>query len=1371
MDLRRVTPAVERLRTVVACLVLTAVVFAQDGGRLVGDTKLDLTAAPGRLLSRGLHLWDPLGGAGQVQNQAYGYLFPLGPFHWLLQHGGLPDWAVQRVWQSLVLCTALVGVTALAKRLGLGTPSTRLLAGVAYALASRPVSQVGAISIEVWPYALAPWVLVPLVTGARTGSPRRAAALSGLAVLLVGGVNAAATLAVVPLGVLWLVVQDPGHRRRRLAGWWAVSVVCATAWWVGPLLLLGKYSPPFLDVIESASTTTAQTGLWSVLTGNDLWQQYLAIGEPARPAGFLLVTSAALVVCTTAVTALGLLGLLRRTTPHRAFLIGGVLLGLLVVGAGHTGALASPLAGLERDLLDGVLAPFRNVHKYDVLLRLPLALGLAAAAADVRLPKAPRIRPVAVLAALAVVGAASPALTDLQPRGTYVGLPDYWQQTADFLQTRDPVAGRAMVVPAAPFGDYAWGRPQDEPLQALARSPWVVRDAVPLGGPGVTRVLDVVEEVLRSGRGSPALAPFLARAGVRHLVVRNDLDANATGSTRPLVVHAALAASPGLAKVAAFGPPVGAGFGSGALVVDANLQPTYAAVEVFAVDGDSDLLATQPTEGQVRLTGGPEALLPLLEQGLVGAGTAVRTEGEGLPTLTDTYRDRESDVGRASDPASATLGAGTEARFHRPVHDYVPYDAPRPRVVLAGLTTASASSSASDADALLVRGRDHHPAAAFDGDGATSWVSGGLDPVGQWVQAAFARQQLTGVEVRAALVEGVGATATRVRVTTEAGSTDVDLPATLPLSGTTDRLRVTVLAATGYSRFGVVALEVGLQTPAGELVAQRGLVVPDGPGEGPVAVALTAGRRDRPGCLPVGDRPFCGAALPLGDEDDDAIDRTVTFARDAVLGVSVQGRVRPGDAVDALLQQGQPVTVAASSRLVEDPAARPAAVLDRDPRTAWLASTLDAEPTLTLTLSRPGRLSGAKVVVDPFLAASRPTALEVTVDGELVGARTLAADGSVRFPAVTGSVVRLRFPAVEKRTSLRRDGFTETLPVGVTEVSLVGVDASQDVDRAAPVTLPCGQGPGLAVDGDLRVGTSVQATVGDLLDAGPVTVTACGGGPLELTAGTHRLRLARTALLSVTSLTLRDLGRPALAAANDRIAGVQRWGVVDRRVTVVPGSPALLVVREAFNAGWTATLDGADLPAVRADGWQQAFVLPAAGGQVQLRFAPDRTYRLALAAGTLLALVLVGLAAVRSRAGTAPSWPRRRPLGPLLAMVAVVALGGLPGVAALAVAAAARRAQALSGVGALAAAGSIVAVSPWPDRALLGTVVQALCLLTVAVLAISLWSHPPAVGTSAGDPAPGPEGAAPAPPPPAARPSPRRGSPAPPAQARARSDR
>ncbi|MCW2667902.1 MAG: coagulation factor 5/8 type domain protein, partial [Frankiales bacterium] len=392
------TPAVARLRVLAACLLLTALSFSQSPSRVVPDTKLDLVVDPVRFLSRALHLWEPEGAFGQLQNQAYGYLFPMGPFFALGRLLELPGWVVQRAWLAAILVVALLGTVRLAERMGIGSDGTRLLAGLAYALSPRVLSVAGPISIEALPLAVLPWVLLPLVTGAQGGSERRAAARSGLAVLCIGGVNAAATLAVLPLPALFLLLRLGTPRGRRLAAWWAGAVTLAGLWWALPLLLLGRYSLPFLDFIETAEVTTAHTSLVEVLRGTSDWLAYLSVaGEPWWRAAHQLVTQPVLILQTAVLAALGLAGLLRRDAPHRSLLLGGVLLGTSLVTLGHVGDLPGwatpPLGAPVRELLDGALAPFRNVHKFDAVLRLPLVLGLAHLAASLRVPT-PAVPPV-----------------------------------------------------------------------------------------------------------------------------------------------------------------------------------------------------------------------------------------------------------------------------------------------------------------------------------------------------------------------------------------------------------------------------------------------------------------------------------------------------------------------------------------------------------------------------------------------------------------------------------------------------------------------------------------------------------------------------------------------------------------------------------------------------------------------------------------------------------------------------------------------------------------------------------------------------------------------------------------------------------------
>ncbi|HEU5271568.1 MAG TPA: alpha-(1-_3)-arabinofuranosyltransferase family protein, partial [Jatrophihabitans sp.] len=110
--------SIERLRLAAVVVAIALLVFVQSSGFLAADTKLDLVVDPARFLHRSLSLWDPTGNSGQLQDQAYGYLFPMGPFFLLGKALAVPAWVLQRCWEAALLIAAFLGVRRLAGLLG-----------------------------------------------------------------------------------------------------------------------------------------------------------------------------------------------------------------------------------------------------------------------------------------------------------------------------------------------------------------------------------------------------------------------------------------------------------------------------------------------------------------------------------------------------------------------------------------------------------------------------------------------------------------------------------------------------------------------------------------------------------------------------------------------------------------------------------------------------------------------------------------------------------------------------------------------------------------------------------------------------------------------------------------------------------------------------------------------------------------------------------------------------------------------------------------------------------------------------------------------------------------------------------------------------
>ena len=95
-------------------------ILLSSPGRISADSKQYLYLDPGRFLARAPYVWDSQVASGGVAHQHIGYLWPMGPWFWLMETLGVPDWVAQRLWVGTIGLLAALGMRWLLGRMGLG---------------------------------------------------------------------------------------------------------------------------------------------------------------------------------------------------------------------------------------------------------------------------------------------------------------------------------------------------------------------------------------------------------------------------------------------------------------------------------------------------------------------------------------------------------------------------------------------------------------------------------------------------------------------------------------------------------------------------------------------------------------------------------------------------------------------------------------------------------------------------------------------------------------------------------------------------------------------------------------------------------------------------------------------------------------------------------------------------------------------------------------------------------------------------------------------------------------------------------------------------------------------------------------------------
>jgi arabinofuranan 3-O-arabinosyltransferase len=1241
-------------------------VLLQQRGLLAHDTRFDIMFDPRDFLSRIWNLWDGRVDMGRVQNQSVGYLFPLGPYYWITDLLGIPVWISERLWMALLLSSAFWGTARLADELSIGTPLTRVVAAASYALSPFFIARVGNTSFFVIGAALLPWVLIPLAAGTKAGSPRRAAFRSGLAIVAMGAINAVVTLAVLIVPVLWLVSRERGPRRTALMRWWIVAVAFATAWWFFPLVFQGRYGIDFLPLTERAGLTTGPTAPFEVLRGTADWLLRLVSDVPALPSGEAFVTSRPLIAISGLVAALGLFGLARRDMPERSFHIVTFLCGFAVITAAYGGSFGNPVSDSVREFLDGPGAALRNVYKFQPVVMLPLAMGVAHGAA-VLLAGAQRLRPsrhdLAGAACLVLIGAlvlgnAQPMFdNELLNAKPFKEVPSWWVESSHYLDT---VSGRTLLVPGLPNADFNWGYTAEEPLFWLTDQPWATRSLVPLGTYSAIRYLDAVEDVVASG-GDTALIDFLQRGGVSTVLVRNDDNGTLYGAPSPTAVSESLVAS-GLARAASFGPVVKHEHGP----AGEDLR----AIDIYAVPPGSgaDHRVASYTAADAAVVSGDEAS-PLALDGwnladralLLAEDMSPSTTLPGQWIVTDGHRRRAIGFGATRNNKGYVLAADEPVPGGTQLY---PDDLAQHETVAVrnGITAVTASTYGS----VFVALPEWAPGRAVDGDPSTAWAPAIEAPLAhQFLRVDLVRPvSAPSIDVRLFHPSGQPGAVEVLRLTTAAGVTvtpvdsERDVQTLAMPQGETSWVRIEFAFVDGVpQRAGISELSIPgittdarLETPA-ELrdeFADASLPMPD-----------YVFRRDV-------TNPLSGAET----NPEPSLRRRFVVPRAGMVQAEAKVRAVPSAEALALLDSTPTFGVETSSTFRSLPQLAPRNLVDGDDNSIWVSGlrddgvTIDVEPLVTLRWSEPRAIDSVIVrAPDPY---PQPRAVRITVGGA-VQVVALSSTGEGSFPPVVTNQVAVDFVLPPARVFPLDTPEVTTMRIGLSTLEFPAVRDLQPgpVDPRDRVTLSCDKGPSLVLGGARRA-FAVDASLEDVLRARPVIASPCDNAPLTLTAGPNDLdAIGGSAPFVISDVHLADVAsRAAPSTSPPRTATVVAWSNEDRRVAVGAGDATYLAVNENVSQGWQARMNGHVLESVVLDGWRQGYLVPPGeAGVVELRYVPTAPYRLGLVLGLLLVGALIAGCFMRGRVQDLPPASARQGLQgwmtvPVLALTLVI--GGFP---------------------------------------------------------------------------------------------------------------
>jgi arabinofuranan 3-O-arabinosyltransferase len=1229
----------------VLALLAYAPMLLAAPGRMPADSKLYLYLDPGRLLGDAAASFDPRQFAGWVPHQHIAYLWPAGPWFWLFEALGVPDWVAHRLWIGTLLLAAGLGVRWCARLLGL-SPVAALAAALMYQLSPYLLPYVSRTSVMLLPWAGLGWIVGLTVRATRRADASQRLvrwadpAALGLVVFTVGAVNATALAMIVPAPVLWLVHSVwLGDVRGRAAVATAlrttVLAIGASLWWAAMLVIQGRHGADVLPYSESLADVSFTATAPEVWRGLGYWLFYIDDRfAPTTTAALSYLSSTGALLISYAVPLAGLVGLAAVRWRHRRFAALLVAAGLILAVGVHPIDDRSPLMRILTGNSDeGLALALRSSTRALPMATLGLALaaGAGVTALAGRTLRRPRLRIDALAAGLVGVLAVAnlpalhtgelvdPALTrDASP-------PAAWQAAA---ATLDDVGTRVLQVPGLEFGAFRWGYTVDQPLAAMGDSPLVTRDLLPLGSPAAMDLLFAFDDRIQDGVLEPgAVAPVARLLGASDVWLTNDAAFDRFDVTAPGVVGAWLDRAQGLGRPVSFGAPTSNRpsieiADARYLANDAATAPA-APVEVYPVEGAPQIVRAA-TDALV-VSGSGDGIVDAAAAGLLPDGAVLvysaAIEPDELDDLlaasagllvTDSNRVRARHWRGSQDTTGFTESASRDGAEPTTLTEPAVGDARLPVFTASADATVDADTqtTAEQRGPVIARASaygqpfallpEHRPLMAVDGDPGTAWVVGEHgDPIGESFTATLGDPDGLPRQLTITQYDGEWQQRQISRLTLGYHAADGRLLGALPVDVAPAAAGATTVpldVPEGTARIvaTIDAVEGGEPNTEG-IVAGVGFVEFDlGLGPTTEVVRVPSDALDR---LPVGT-PLAIVFTRLRSDPSDRWrdDPEPALVREFTLPQARTLQVRLTVGVDARADDGQLADLLgwparASSRLAGRPEHAGPAAVDGDATTAWITG-YDAAAGATLTIDDVSEPVTALTIHQPVSGFTRATEVVLGAGGEqrtvtLVPDATGASHVAVDPPLPAGQLT-VTISSVEPAFTVdRRFGDQFELPAAITEIDLAGRPALPDYSEAHALT-DC---IGLAtVDGApfaAQLTTTGELTGPSWLGSTELVALACdpaGWQGVGLGAGTHLLEAVATGLPIRLDRVVLGAGPEAIAAnPTTRVSERSQFG----RTIEVSGCPngCWVILGEGHNDAWSAEVGGHDLgPPTLVDG-------------------------------------------------------------------------------------------------------------------------------------------------------------------------------------------